>query len=58
MPEETQNTDVSRLTNDTGKTEPHQPTAEEIEQTKKVMHDSLAARKPKGFLENLKEWFR
>ena len=37
---------------------PHQPTPEEIERTKKVMHDSLAARKPKGFLESLKEWFR
>ncbi len=38
--------------------EPHQPTPEEIEHAKKVMHDSLAARKPKGFLENLKEWFQ
>ncbi len=38
--------------------EPYQPTPEEVERTKKVMRDSLAARKPKGFLESLKEWFR
>jgi hypothetical protein len=36
----------------------HEPTPEEIERTKQVMRDSLAARKPKGFLESLKEWFR
>ncbi len=35
----------------------YEPTPEEIERTKKVMHDSLAARKPKSFLESLKEWF-
>jgi hypothetical protein len=34
------------------------PTPEMIEMTKKVMRDSLAARKPKGFLESIKEWFR
>ena len=38
--------------------EPHQPTPEEMERTRKVMHDSLAGRKPKSFLEKLKEWFR
>ena len=33
------------------------PTPEQIEMTKRVMHDSLSARKPKGFLDNVKEWF-
>lgn len=36
----------------------YQPTQEEIERTKKVMHDSLASRKPKSFFDSLKEWFR
>jgi hypothetical protein len=35
----------------------YQPTQEEIERTRKVMRDSLSARKPKGFLASLKEWF-
>lgn len=34
------------------------PTPEQIEMTKKIMHDSLASRKPKGFLDSVKEWFR
>lgn len=36
------------------------PTPEMIAMTKKVMHDSLAARKQnqKGFLHSIKEWFR
>lgn len=38
--------------------EPHEPTPEEIERTRKVMRDSLAARKPKGFIDSLMEWFR
>ncbi len=38
--------------------EPHVPSAEEMERTRKVMQDSLSARKPKGLLESLKEWFR
>lgn len=57
MQEEMTNTDVVRPVNE-ATSAPHQPTAEEIERTKKVMQDSLASRKPKGFLENLKEWFR
>lgn len=51
MEEETNNTQTQAV-------ESHQPSAEEIERTKKVMQDSLAARKPKGFMENLKDWFR
>ena len=57
MQEDTTNSSVPASANETAGV-PHQPTAEEIERTKKVMHDSLAARKPKGFLESLKEWFR
>ena len=56
MQEENTNVDIAPVNEAVGV--PHQPTAEEIERTKKVMHDSLAARKPKGFLESLKEWFR
>ena len=36
----------------------HVPSPEEMERTRKVMQDSLSARKPKGLLESLKEWFR
>lgn len=42
----------------TAQAEPHVPSPEEMERTKKVMQDSLAARKPKGLLGSLKEWFR
>ena len=57
MSEETVTTNVAPSVG-TENIEPHQPTAEEMERTRKVMHDSLAGRKPKSFLEKLKEWFR
>ena len=57
MSEETVSTNVPPSVA-TENMEPHQPSAQEMERTRKVMHDSLAGRKQKSFLEKLKEWFR